>query len=163
MRVADLVTAVVLMALGGLALGDWLRLGIGWGTDGPQSGFFPFWLAVIMNAACVVIFVQVLRRPATKPFVSGRQISAVLAVLWPATAAVALMHVVGLYVAAALYMGFYMRWGGHNRWRAVIPLAIGVPVVAFLVFEMWFLVPMPKGPRAAWLGYVAVGLENLFF
>ena len=27
-----------------------LRLGIGWGTDGPQSGFFPFWLAVIMVA-----------------------------------------------------------------------------------------------------------------
>jgi len=153
MRVADLVTAVVLMALGGLALGDSLRLGIGWGTDGPQSGFFPFWLAVIMNAACVVIFVQALRRPATKPFVSRRQIGPVLAVLWPATAAVALMHVVGLYVAAALYMGFYMRWVGHNRWRAVIPLAIGVPVVAFLVFEMWFLVPMPKGPLEAWLGY----------
>src|SRR2546428_9601490 len=149
MRVADLVTAVVLMALGGLALGDSLRLGIGWGTDGPRRGFFPLWLAVIMNAACVVISVQSLRRPATNPFVSRRQIGPVLAVLWPATAAVALMHVVGLYVAAALYMGFYMRLVGHNRWRAVIPLAIGLPVVAFLVFQMWVLVPNPQGPPQA--------------
>src|SRR2546425_5902082 len=153
MRVADLVTAGVLIGLGGLALGDSLRLGIGWGTDGPQSGFFPFWLAVIMIGSCVIIFVQALRRPSAKPFVSRRQIGPVLAVLWPATAAVALMHVVGLYVAAALYMGFYMRSGGHNRSRAVIPPAVGVPVVAFLVFGMWFLVPMPKGPLEAWLGY----------
>ena len=153
MRVADLVTAVVLMALGGLALGDSLRLGIGWGTDGPQSGFFPFWLAVIMNAACVVIFVQALRRPATKPFVSRRQIGPVLAVLWPATAAVALMHVVGLYVAAALYMGFYMRSVGRHSWITTLGLALSIPVVTFLVFEKWFLVPLPKGPLEAWLGY----------
>ena len=47
MRTADLVTALVLMLLGGVVLFDALRLGIGWGTDGPQSGFFPFWLAVL--------------------------------------------------------------------------------------------------------------------
>ena len=51
MRAADLVTALVLMAVGVLVLADALRLGIGWGTDGPRSGFFPFWLAVFCSPA----------------------------------------------------------------------------------------------------------------
>ena len=72
---------------------------------------------------------------------------------WPATAAVALMHFVGLYVASALYMGFYMRWVGRHSWVTVVLIALGVPIGSFLVFEKWFLVPMPKGPLEQWLGY----------
>jgi hypothetical protein len=46
-----------------------------------------------------------------------------------------------------------MRWVGRHSWRAVVALSIAVPVVSFLVFERWFLVPMPKGPLESWLGY----------
>jgi hypothetical protein len=35
----------------------------------------------------------------------------------------------------------------------VILISLGIPLVTFLVFEKWFLVPMPKGPVEAWLGY----------
>lgn len=73
--------------------------------------------------------------------------------LWPAVAAVALMQFVGLYVASAFYLGLYMRWVGRHSWSAVLLLSIGIPVVIFLIFEKWFLVPMPKGPLEAWLGY----------
>ena len=62
-------------------------------------------------------------------------------------------HIVGLYVASAVYLAFYMRWVGHHRWLTVVVVAIGIPVVTFVVFEQWFLVPMPKGPLEAWLGY----------
>ena len=55
MRAADSITASILMALGGIVIFDALRLGIGWGTDGPGSGFFPFWLALIMVVTCAVI------------------------------------------------------------------------------------------------------------
>ena len=67
-------------------------------------------------------------------------------------ASVALMHFIGLYVASALYIGFYMRWVGRHSWLSVT-LPVGIPVVTFLVFEKWFLVPMPKGPLEQWLGY----------
>ncbi len=63
------------------------------------------------------------------------------------------MHFIGLYLAAALYLAFYMRWVGRHPWSLVLSLAIGIPLVTFLVFEKWFLVPMPKGPLEAWLGY----------
>jgi hypothetical protein len=63
------------------------------------------------------------------------------------------MQFVGLYVAAAVYMAVYMRWIGRHSWAAVALLSVGFPVVTFIVFEKWFLVPMPKGPLEGWLGY----------
>ena len=71
----------------------------------------------------------------------------------PATALVVLTQLIGLYVSAGLYLAFYMRWVGRHGWCAVLALALTVPVVAFLIFEIWFLVPMPKGPLEDWLGY----------
>jgi putative tricarboxylic transport membrane protein len=153
MRTADVLTAVVLMLLSGVVIADSVRLGVGWGTDGPKSGFFPFWLALVMLAACALILVQSVRRKSRASFVTGKQLGPVLKVLWPAAAAVALMQFVGLYVASALYMAFYMRWVGRHSWLVVIALAVLIPVATFFVFETWFLVPMPKGPLEAWLGY----------
>ena len=153
MALANAITAVVLMMLGGVVIFDALRLGTGWGTDGPKSGFFPFWLAVILVVTCALILVQALRERSSEPFVTRARLAPVLKVLVPATAAVALMQFVGLYVAAALYLGFYMRLVGRHTWFVVVAIAMLVPVVTFLVFETWFLVPMPKGPLEAWLGY----------
>lgn len=153
MRTADIVTASVLMLLGGVVLYDAVRLGIGWGTDGPRSGFFPFWLALVMVLTCALILVQAARRPPSRPFASRAQARPVLKVLWPAAAMVVLMQVTGLYVAAAVYVAFYMRWIGHHRWVTVVAIAVSIPVVTFVIFETWFLVPMPKGPLEAWLGY----------
>ena len=153
MRTVDLATASILMLLGGVVVFDSLRIGIGWGTDGPRAGFFPFWLGAILILASVAIGVQAWRRATDKPFVTRVQLGPVLKVLWPATLMVVLITPLGLYVAAALYLGFYMRWVGRHGWLAVVLCSIGVPLVTFVVFELWFLVPMPKGPLEAWLGY----------
>jgi putative tricarboxylic transport membrane protein len=153
MRVADLLTASVLLLLGGVVVYDAARLGVGWGTDGPKSGFFPFWLGVILVAICGAILAQAARSRALQPFIHREQLGPVLKVLWPAAAAVVVMQWLGLYVAAALYTGFYMRWIGRHSWRAVVAVAVGFPLASFFIFETWFLVPMPKGPLEAWFGY----------
>ena len=153
MRAADLTTAAILIAAGLLVLGDSLRLGVGWGTDGPKSGFFPFWLAVITIAACLGIAVQAWRRADRRPFIPRGALRPVLTVLLPAIGFVVLVQLIGLYVATVVYMATYMRWIGRYAWPVVILVAIGFPLVTFLVFEIWFLVPMPKGPLETWLGY----------
>ena len=153
MRTADIATVVVLMATGALVVSDSLRLGIGWGTDGPMSGFFPFWLAVLTIAAGAGIAVQALRRAGSGTFLMREQIAPVLKTLVPAIVAVLLMHVVGLYVACALYLAIYMRWIGGYRWWSGVTVAVVFAVTTFIVFERWFLVPMPKGPLEAWLGF----------
>lgn len=152
MRLADLVTASFLMLLGGVVVFDAVRIGIGWGTDGPKSGFFPFWLGVLMLVACALICLQAVRRADAGAFVTRAQAAPVLKVLWPAVALVVLTQWLGLYVSAALYTGFYMRWIGRHTWLAVLAVAILFPLATFFVFEKWFLVPMPKGPLEAWLG-----------
>ena len=147
------------MLLGGVVLYDALRLGAGWSSDGPQSGFVPFWLALLLLLVSVAIFVQALVRGAAAPFVTREKLRPVLWVLLPVAAFVVLIDPpgppsgLGLYVAGAIYLGFYMRWVGRHDWRAVVVVAVIVPVVTFLVFERWFLVPMPKGPLETWLGY----------
>jgi putative tricarboxylic transport membrane protein len=153
MRTADLVTALVLIVVGVVVIADALRLGIGWGLEGPKSGFFPFWLAVGMVVMAAVILLQALRRHTAAVFVTPAQLRPVLAVLGPAVGMVALTEILGLYVASALYLAFYMRWVGRHAWPTIVALGIGIPIVTFVVFEKWFLVPMPKGPFEAWLGF----------
>jgi hypothetical protein len=153
MKAADLTTAAVLFLLGGVVLIDALRLGIGWGTDGPKSGFFPFWLALALLLLCGVIVVRGWLRATPGPLVRREGLGPVMKVLVPAILMVVLTQVVGLYVAAALYLGTYMRWIGRHGWPLVVVLALGIPLATFVVFEQWFLVPLPKGPLEDWLGF----------
>lgn len=153
MRAADLTTVVILMAGAGLVIWDALRLGIGWASDGPRSGFFPFWLALLVLVAGAGIARQAARRVARPPFVGPGQLRPVLQTLLPAVGYVALMPWIGLYLASAVYMAVYMRWLGRYPWIVGAGAGLAFAAAAFLVFETWFLVPMPKGPVEAWLGY----------
>jgi hypothetical protein len=153
MRTADLTTALILMAGGILVIWDSLRLGVGWGTDGPESGFFPFWLAVLLLVACAAIALQAWHRASRVPFVTRERLTPVLTTLLPATGFVVLTQLIGLYVATTAFMAFYMRWIGRYPWLAVVVVSVLFPLATFVVFEKWFLVPMPKGPLEAWLGY----------
>jgi hypothetical protein len=159
MRGVNLGTAAVLLLLSAVVIYDAVRLGIGWGTEGPQSGFFPFWLAAILAGVSMALIAQALLGRSVKPFVTREQFAPVLKVLVPLTGFVVLtdppgpLPGLGLYVAAGLYLGFYMRWVGRHHWGTVMALAIAFPVLTFVIFETWFLVPMPKGPVETWLGY----------
>ena len=153
MRVADLIAVAGLAAIGILVIVDSLRLGMGWGSDGPQSGFFPFWLAVLLLGAAAVIAAQTVSHPGRGAFVRREALAPVLKMALPAAAFVVLVQVIGLYVASTLYMAVYMRWIGRHSWPATVLTGVAFSVVTFVVFEKWFLVPMPKGPLETWLGY----------
>jgi putative tricarboxylic transport membrane protein len=159
MRIADLVTAAMLMLLGGIVIYDAVRLGVGWGNEGPRSGFFPFWLATLILVISAAIFLQAFMARSEKPFVTRERFLPVLKVLAPIAGFVLLTDPpgpwpgLGLYVAGGLYLGFYMRWVGRHGWSSVVALSIAVPLISFFIFDKWFLVPMPKGPVEAWFGY----------
>ena len=56
-------------------------------------------------------------------------------------------------MAGAVYLATYMRWIGRHSWALTVVVSLGIPLAAFLIFEVWFLVPMPKGPLEARFGY----------
>jgi hypothetical protein len=147
-------TAVVLAVVAIVVLVEGLRLGIGWSSDGPLPGFFVFYLGAALLASAALVVAGAIRRSRdTAPFVGPDQLRSVATVFFPAVAMVILTHVVGLYVSGALYLATYMRWIGRHRWVTIVLVAVGIPVVTFLVFEVWFLVPLPKGPLETRLGY----------
>ena len=57
------------------------------------------------------------------------------------------------FVAAVLFIGLFMRWLGKYPWWKVAAVSLGTAVVFFLIFERWFLVPLPKGPVETLLGF----------
>jgi putative tricarboxylic transport membrane protein len=155
MRAADAIMASLLLALGLLVLSSAVRMGIGWGSDGPESGFVPFWLAIVLVLCCGWIIVRALRRreAAVRRFATREQLVCVLKVLLPATAMIVATPFLGLYLAGTLYMSAYMRLVGKHSWALSVALPVAMTLAVFFVFERWFLVPLPKGPIEAWLGY----------
>ena len=77
----------------------------------------------------------------------------VLTMLVPTIVFVALIKPLGIYVASALYIAGFMIFQGKYRILPAALVSIGVPVVIFLLFEVWFLVPLPKGPIESMLGF----------
>jgi putative tricarboxylic transport membrane protein len=153
-RTADIVCGVFLTVVAVVVVVEGLRLGIGWSTDGPQPGFFVFYLGVALLASAAFIVAGAMRRAQdAAPFVAPGPLRSVATVFFPAVAMVLFTHVFGLYVSGALYLAGYMRWIGRHRWVTIVLVAIGIPVATFLIFEVWFLVPLPKGPLEARLGY----------
>jgi putative tricarboxylic transport membrane protein len=155
MRKADIGVALLLLALAILVAWEALKLDIGWGVNGPEGGFFPFWLAVGLGICCSVILAKALGSAAPalrQPLVRPGGWLPILKVALPATAMVALTEMIGLYPAAALYIGVYMRWIGKHDWLLVLAVSFGVPLFSYAIFDAWFLIPMPKGRWGEYLG-----------
>jgi putative tricarboxylic transport membrane protein len=152
-KTAELVVAVFIFVLGAIvAYGSW-TLGARWGADGPQTGYFPFYVGLLICIASVVNFVRGLLIPKEKgrAFVEVGQLKLVLSVLVPSSVYVALVGWLGIYVASILYIGFFMRWLGKYPWWKVVLVSVGTMAAMYVIFEIWFLVPLPKGPVEGWL------------
>jgi hypothetical protein len=154
-RGPELGVALLLMALAALVIVDSLRVGTGWGDDGPRSGYFPFYIGLLLLASSASVLIgQLLRwRRDRAVFAERSQLTSVFAVLWPMVVYVALIRFVGIYLASAALIGWFMLRHGRYGWKLTPLVAVGVPLLFFLVFERWVLVPLPKGPIEAWLGF----------
>jgi hypothetical protein len=85
-------------------------------------------------------------------FAERSQIATVMAMLIPMVIYIVSLLLMGIYVPSALLIGYFMRRHGHFGWRVTAAVSLAVPVAFFLVFERWFLVPLPKGPLESLLG-----------
>lgn len=152
-RAVEIVVSLALLAFAGLMAWDNWRTGIGWAPDGPEAGYFPFYLSMILGAASVWGLAKALRRSAPGPgFVQRAQLRRVLQVFVPTALFCLGTQLLGLYVASFLLVAGFMRFIGRIAWWKSIVTSLVFAASMFLVFNLAFDVIMPKGPIEALLG-----------
>jgi len=153
-KAAEVAVAALFFLLGAVVIYDSVQQGAQWAEDGPQPGYFPFYLGLLVCGASALNFLRGLLIPQEKnmAFVEVGQLKLVLSVLIPSAIFVALIGWLGIYVSAVLYVGFFMRWLGGYAWWKLVAVALGNSTVFYLIFEVWFKLPLPKGPLEALLG-----------
>ena len=154
-RGPEIVVSACLAVAALFVLRDSLRVGIGWADDGPRSGYFPFYIGLLLLGASLTILAGALfkGRSARMVFAEHGQLASVFAVLVPMTVYIGAIAFIGIYASSALLIGYFMLRHGRFGWAATVAVALGVPLVLFMVFERWFLVPLPKGPIERMLGF----------
>lgn len=153
----EAVVAFLIFILGVTVItGSW-KLGSGWTTDGPGAGYFPFYIGILLCIAGLGVLFQSLfgKKKNTDIFVDNEQLKLVLSVFIPACVYVLAVQFLGMYVASAIYIALFMIILGKFSKVKSILTALAVVVVFFLMFEVWFKVPLFKGKfdPLAFLGY----------
>ena len=147
-RAMDIITALVFLAIGLTVMVGSLKLGASWGADGPEAGYFPFYISLIILLSSTVTLYQaaiVNNKKKTESFVDSEPLKQVMAVLLPAIVFVLGVQLIGIYVSSAIYIALFMVWlGKYPIWKAVA-VAVGVSAALYLMFEYWFQVPLPHG------------------
>jgi putative tricarboxylic transport membrane protein len=154
-RAVHIVVYLMLLALAALLAWDNWRTGASWEADGPQAGYFPFYLSVILGAACLFgLFFQLRARTAAEGgFVTRDQFRRVLQVLVPTVLFCVAMQWLGLYVASFLLIaGFMWIVGRMALWKSLLAGFL-FSIIMFVTFDVAFDVIMPKGPLEAIFGH----------
>lgn len=154
-RVVDITVSLLLIALAATLGYDNWRTGITWDSTGPQAGYFPFYLAVILAGASLYGLIAALLSPkeAAETFVTRAQLRRVMAVFVPTLLFCLVTQFLGLYVASFLLIAGFMRMVGRIAlWKSLLT-AFVFTAAMFVTFDIAFDVIMPKGPLEAAFGY----------
>jgi putative tricarboxylic transport membrane protein len=154
-RAVDVVVSLLLLALAAVLGWDNWRTGISWDSTGPEPGYFPFYLSVILAGASLYGLAAAFlsRKEARETFVTRAQLRRVMMVFVPTFLFCLATQYLGLYVASFLLIAGFMRWVGRIAlWKSLLTAAV-FSVAMFVTFDIAFDVIMPKGPLEAAFGY----------
>jgi hypothetical protein len=150
----EITVALGMMALGLLVIYDSLRLGMRWADDGPQPGYFPFYIGLLLTVSCGLVVLRALMRGRNgRLFAEYAHLRSISALLLPFAVFIVAIYGLGIYVAAALFIAYCMRRMGAHGWGLVVAVALPTVAILFLLFEVWFKLPLVKGPLEAALGF----------
>jgi hypothetical protein len=154
-RTAEIVVSLLLLGLAVLLGYDNWRTGIAWDSTGPQAGYFPFYLSVILAGASLygLLVTFLARKELSETFVTRAQLRRVMAVFVPTLLFCLATQFLGMYVASFLLIAIFMRMVGRIAlWKSVLT-AFLFTAIMFVTFDIAFDVIMPKGPLEAAFGY----------
>lgn len=150
-RWVEIALALFTAALGGIVMYGSLEIGIGWSDSGPQAGYFPFYIGLLLSSASLGNLLMVVLRweLLATAFVARKAFAQVLAVFVPITAYVILHSLIGIYLASAAFIAWFMWRNCQGTQRHGLPIilaiSIGAPLASYLIFAVWFKVPLDAG------------------
>jgi putative tricarboxylic transport membrane protein len=154
-RTIEVFVALLLLGFAGLMAWDNWRTGMSWASDGPQAGYFPFYLSILLAGASLYWLFALYRKRSeeSEPFVTRDQLRRVMQVAVPTFLYCLVLQWLGLYVASFLLIAGFMIFIGRIAWWKSLLTAFLFSIIMFVTFEVAFDVIMPKGPVEALLGY----------
>jgi hypothetical protein len=157
MRWMELVVAAFFAGIGLLVVIDSFRTGYQWSSDGPQPGYFPFYIGCTLIVGAIVVAVQTLlgwkKSENVEPFVTYSQLRLMMTILIPTSLFVLGVVLIGFYVSSVLFISSFMVWQGKYSHLKSALVGLCVSGALFLLFDVWFLLPLPKGPIETFFGY----------
>ena len=154
-RAAEIGFAVLLLGFGGLIVRGALDLETGWGSSGPEAGYFPFRVGgLLMLVATLILLREAMRTGWGEALLDRTGAINILRFVLPLAGFVAGIPFAGLYLAAMIYLLLAIGVVGRGGWRAAFGGALLAPFALFLLFEFVFRTPLPKGPLGPLLGMI---------
>jgi hypothetical protein len=149
----EVATALATAVLGAVVALESRNYGMGWDEAGPEPGFFPFYVGLLIMTGSFGVLAQAIiqHRGQAETFATGAQLQRIAAFFLPILLFVAVSIWLGLYVGMFLYLGWVMLAQGRYRIWSALAIAVAVTVCSYLIFEIWFQVPLLKGPIEFWL------------
>ncbi|WP_019142318.1 tripartite tricarboxylate transporter TctB family protein [Noviherbaspirillum massiliense] len=160
-RIVEIAVALFTAFIGALVMAGSYEQGIGWNETGPESGYFPFYIGLIMLAAsCGTIIIALKQwRTLAAGFIARGPFRHVMAVFIPICVYGVAIRILGMYLASALFIAWFMGHdrgeGGEGRRYGLLKIALvsaGTVFASYLIFERWFELPLHTGMLVEWLG-----------
>lgn len=157
-RIAELGVALFTALIGVVAMIGSYEQGVGWSDAGPESGYFPFYIGLLMLAASAgtIFFTARKWRALDGAFVARGPLRRVASVLLPMCVYGVAIRFLGMYLASLLFISWFMWRDRSDRRHSplrIIVVPIVVVIVSYLIFERWFKVPLYAGPLVEWFGF----------
>lgn len=157
----EIATAIGTGAIGIAGLIGSIELGFSWTKSGPEAGYFPFYISLILLAASlwnlgtVLVHYNAHGKTAEllrETFLDWEQFRRVVTFLGEMILFVILTVTMGIYFSSIVYLTWNAWY--HGGYRFIISAAIGIVFTAaqYALFEIAFMVPLKKGPIEAWFG-----------
>jgi hypothetical protein len=153
-RALEAIAALLVLAFGAVIVYGALEFDVGWDDRGPGTGYFPFWVGIVVLIGGVGALAEGLLKARYKatPALSGGQLQRASTFLLPILGFLAITSFLGIYVGMTVYLLFVMLWQGGYRLPMALSVSIGTAAFFFVMFEKLLKVGLMKGPLEAWLG-----------
>jgi len=156
-RALELATAILTGSFGVAVAVQSLDNGIGWSSEGVESGTFPFLTGIIIVAGSLYNLVRGAVPAASlanvPTAITSIELRRLAGLFVPAAIFVAAIPLLGMYIASAAYVFAVLAIPRHQSVVRSVVTAAATALALYVVFERMFQVSLPHGALAAALGF----------